>query len=125
MLYRTFLSVNRPSFLGKTKYHGSSFLNITMPRDKDYSWDYDMQSVDPENIIPPTKSYEIKEIKPPYYNKNINDIYQLQLINMTNINNNNTIAERNHRQLVKLLENNQDKISRINNILINNTKKNN
>ncbi len=42
---------------------------------------------------------------------------------MTNISSNNTIAERNHRQLVKLLENNQDKISRISNILIENSKK--
>ena len=106
-----------------SKLHSSSISRITFPKDPDFSWDYDMQSVDSENLIPPQTVYNITEIKSPVYNKNLNDIYQAQLTNLHKSRDIYTQAERNHQQLVKLLENNSNKISIISSILINNSKK--
>ena len=100
-------------------FHSSQILN-SIPRNFDYEWDYDLQSVDNTNLIIPTHTNQKnnESIK-----KDLMRIYQLQLKNLHFVDNNMSLQQRNHQQLVKLLENNQHKINEINSILINNSKK--
>lgn len=100
-------------------FHSSQIVN-SIPRNLDYDWDYDLQSVDHTNLIISnnTNQKHSKDIK-----KDLIQIYQLQLKNLCSLDNNMSIQQRNHQQLVNLLENNQHKINEINSILINNSKK--